>query len=191
MSPTFLRRIFWFLNRFFMVPLFRMGFGAVIGTPFGGYIMVIRTQGRKTGKLRYAPVNYAIFNGSIYCIAGFGKASGWFRNLQFNPDLELILPGGGLAGHMEITNDPAERILVARQILKNGGFAGYFFGFSPFTVSDERLAQAIADLPILCIKPTGIGSGAFDPGGLAWIPVLIVSILVIALLILHCSIFGQ
>ena len=67
-----MRRFFWFLNKYFMVPMFRLGFGPVFGNPLVGYIMVLKMVGRKTGKLRYAPVNYALQAGEVYCIAGFG-----------------------------------------------------------------------------------------------------------------------
>jgi hypothetical protein len=36
-------------------------------------IMVIRHKGRKSGKVRYTPVNYALADGCVYAIAGFGK----------------------------------------------------------------------------------------------------------------------
>ncbi|MEW5717100.1 MAG: hypothetical protein AB1817_00590 [Chloroflexota bacterium] len=63
-------RGFSYLNRYFMVPMFRLGFGPWIGAPFGGYIMVLKVIGRKTGKTRYALVNYASENGNVYCLAG-------------------------------------------------------------------------------------------------------------------------
>jgi hypothetical protein len=62
-----MRRFFWFLNKYFMVPMFRLGFGPFFGNPITGYIMVLKVIGRKTGKLRYAPVNYAIMDGTSTC----------------------------------------------------------------------------------------------------------------------------
>lgn len=73
MSPNLLRRFFWYLNRYLMVPMFRLGLGPVIGNPLSGYIMVIKTSGRKSGITRYSPVNYAILNGSVYCLSGYGR----------------------------------------------------------------------------------------------------------------------
>jgi hypothetical protein len=67
------RRIFQYLNRYFMVPVFRLGLGAFIANPFSGYIMVIKTIGHKTGKERYTPTDYTIQNGNIYCVAGFAR----------------------------------------------------------------------------------------------------------------------
>jgi len=164
-----MRRIFWFLNKFFMVPIFRLRFGPFFGNPFTGYIMVLKIVGRKTGKLRYAPVNYAILNGKVYCISGFRKVSDWYANLRANRDIEVILPGGAIAGTTAEITDPAVRVIAIRKILQNAGFAGFFEGYNPFRISDEELARRTTDMPLICIQPTGLGSGASDPGGWAWI----------------------
>jgi len=49
--------------------------------PLTGYIMVLKTTGRKTGRQRFTPVNYAILDGKVFCLAGFGKLAHWYRNL--------------------------------------------------------------------------------------------------------------
>ncbi len=164
-----MRRIFHFLNKFFMVPVFRLGFGLFFGNPIWGYIMVLKTTGRKTGRTRYSPVNYAIRNGSFYCLAGWGDRSDWYRNVKDRPEVEAILPGGAVSGRAEEISDPAERALVIRQILKNGGFAGFLEGFNPYRVSDEALQEKTEAMRLLRIQPNGVGSGASDPGGWAWV----------------------
>jgi deazaflavin-dependent oxidoreductase (nitroreductase family) len=171
--PPLLRKIFWFLNTFFMTPVFRLGLGALFGTPFGGYMMVLKVAGRKSGKIRYAPVNYAIRNGCIYCVSGGRKHSDWYRNILANPNIEILLPGGALFARAEEISDPDERRIVTRQVLKNAGFAGFFEGYNPRTISDAELQEKIAGLPVLRFEPLGLGSGAFDAGGWAWLwPVL-------------------
>lgn len=55
-----MRRFFRVLNRFFMVPMFRLGMGPFFGNPLSGYVMVLRTIGRKSGRVRNVPVNCAI-----------------------------------------------------------------------------------------------------------------------------------
>ncbi len=163
-----MRRFFWLLNRFFMVPMFRLGFGPFFGNPFSGYIMILKVRGRKTGKLRYAPVNYAIHGGRVYCMAGFGRLSDWYRNLRASPGVEAILPGGAIAGTAREVDDPAERKLIIRQILKNGGFAGFLEGFNPYRIEDGDLLERTAGMPLVCIQPAGPGSGPSDPAGWAW-----------------------
>jgi deazaflavin-dependent oxidoreductase (nitroreductase family) len=164
-----MRRFFRFLNKYFMVPMFRLGFGPIFGNPFTGYIMVLKIVGRKTGKLRFAPVNYAILNGKVYCVSGFRKVSDWYANLRANPEIEALLPGGAVFGTASEVTDPAVKTRIIRKILQSAGFAGFFEGYNPYRISDEELASKTADMPLICIQPSGVGSGASDPGGWAWI----------------------
>ena len=180
--PPLMRRIFWFINKFFMVPMFRLGLGPFFGNPLSGYIMVLKVVGRKSGKIRYAPVNYAIQNGNIYCISGGRQSSDWFRNLQANPQVELILPSVAIFGSVEEVSQAAERQGVIRKVLQNAGFAGFFEGYNPFTISDDELSAKSADLPVLRIRPLGVGNGASDPAGWAWVWALIISLALLRLL---------
>lgn len=185
LANSFLRRIMWLVNRFIMTPLFRLGLGAFMGNPFTGYIMVLKTVGRKTRQVRYTPVNYAIIKGNVYCMAGFGRISDWYRNLQERPDVELILPSGSVAGTAEEVTDPDETLQALRQVLKNSGFAGFAVGLNPFTMPDDVLREKLKDSPALRISLTGIGSGAGDAGGWLWILELIVTVVVIMWLVLR------
>jgi len=182
MSPL-LHRIFWVLNKFLMVPMFRLGFGPFVGNPFTGYILVLKAIGRKSGKVYYMPLNYTIHKGNIYCISGFGKTSDWYLNLHANPEVEMILPGGNIFAKMNEIPDPGEKVSISRQILKNAGFAGFFEGYNPFKISDEDLKRKVADLPLLCFHPLGVGNGASDRGGWAWISGLVVTVILILLLV--------
>jgi deazaflavin-dependent oxidoreductase (nitroreductase family) len=164
-----MRRFFWFFNKFFMVPMFRLGFGPFFGNPFTGYIMVLKVTGRKSGKLRFAPVNYAILDGRVYCVSGYRQGSDWYLNLRAHPAIEAILPGGAIAGMATEVNDPASRTAIIRKIFKNAGFVGFMEGYNPYAISDEELAHKTAGMPLVCIQPVGVGSGASDSGGWAWI----------------------
>ena len=164
-----MRSIFKFINVLFMIPLFRFGLGSFVGNPITGYIMVMKTIGRKTGKKRYVPLNYAILGGNIYCMAGFGKDTHWYRNLQAQPNIEIIMPSGPLAGVAEDATNSEESIDIMRLLLKNSGFAGFFAGFNPFTLTDTELCEKTKGYPLVRIRPTGVGSGAGDAGGWLWI----------------------
>jgi deazaflavin-dependent oxidoreductase (nitroreductase family) len=168
-----------------MVPMFRLGFGPFMGNRVTGYIMVLKTVGRKTGKVRYSPVSYAIHKGNVYCVAGWGQLSDWYRNMIATREIEVILPAGSLFGAVEDVTDLDERRIVMRKILQNAGFAGFFEGFNPFTTTDDELLRKTADLPLLRIRPVGIGNGASDPGGLSWIwtpaSIIIVILIIIAM----------
>ena len=166
--PPLMRRIFWFINKFFMVPLFRLGFGPFFVNPLTGYIMVLKVIGRKTGKVRYAPVNYTIHKGDIYCISGGRQTSDWYRNLLATPEVEIILPSGPVYARVDEIPDPDARRVLIRQILKNAGFAGFFEGYNPFTITDDELMHKSGDMPLLRFHPWGIAN-ASDPGGWAWV----------------------
>jgi hypothetical protein len=184
---SFGRRSFWLFNRLFMIPMFLIGFGPFIGNKFTGYIMLLKTIGRRTGRIHLSPVNYAIHRGNLYCIAGWGHLSDWYRNLILTKEIEVILPSSALFGTVEVVSILEERNIIIRKILQNAGFAGFFEGFNPFTVTDEILAKRTVDMPLLRIHPAGIGNGASDPGGLfwVWIPVSIVLLVLIAFLSLR------
>lgn len=166
-----------------MVPIFRLGLGGIFTNPISGYIMVLKVIGRKSGKIRYAPVNYAIYQGTVWCVSGGRKTSDWYKNLLATPDVEIMLPGGAIFGHVTEENDPQVRNQVIRKILQNAGFAGFFEGYNPWNISDEEMAAKSADLPLLKITPIGIGNGASDLQGWAWITMLILTVLLVLLLI--------
>ncbi|MEX2160603.1 MAG: nitroreductase/quinone reductase family protein [Anaerolineales bacterium] len=166
----FIRKAFRVLNKGFMVPAFRLGLGPILGSPFGGYIMVIKNRGHKSGKLRYTPVNYAIANGLVYCIAGFGKRSHWIKNLASNPQAELLLPGGALAASAEVVEEEREKLGMLRQILINSGFAAVLFeGIIASRVSEEKLREMATQYIVLRFRPVGLGSGPADQGGWLWV----------------------
>ena len=179
-----LRFIFRLLNKGFMVPMFRMRLGRFVGNPITGYIMVLKTIGHKSGLVRYAPVNYAILDGNIYCLSGLGKIAHWYKNLTANPNIELILPAATISGKATTLVDSDETLSIMRQILKNSGFASFMAGINAFAISDEDLREKGSEMIIIRITPNGIFSGAADPGGRLWFWLTIVTIIAIALLLI-------
>lgn len=170
MEHGLMRRIFWVLNKVFMVPCARLGLLPLMGSPLSGWVMLLTTRGRKTGSRRRTPLNYALLDGNVYCVAGFGTSSHWYLNIQANARVETLLPSGPLAGRAEVVVDHAERLRAARQVLKNSGFAALVFeGINAFRVSDAELHERMGNYPVIRIQPTGVGCGAADPGGLSWV----------------------
>ncbi len=174
-----MRTMFRLLNRFFMIPLFRLGLGKFMVNPFTGYIMVLKTIGHKSGTVRFAPVNYAIHKGHVYCVAGLGERTHWYRNLRANPELELIMPGGAWWGSAEEVPQGEEKVEIFRQVMVNAGFAGFFYGFNPRRASQEQLAQVADKLPIVRIAVKGVGNGPADAGGWLWISTILIVILLV------------
>jgi deazaflavin-dependent oxidoreductase (nitroreductase family) len=182
MLPDMVRKMFRVLNKYFMVPIFRLGLGPIMVNPLSGYIMVMKTIGRKSGKVRYAPVNYTIWKGKIYCISGGKQNSDWFKNLRATGEIEVILPGGAIFASVNPECESADRLQIIRRILQNAGFAGFFEGYNPWKIPDDALTEKTADFPLIEITPIGIGNGAFDPNGWSWMFSLLVMIVVILLI---------
>jgi len=144
-----LRRVFRVVNRL-MVFMWRLGMGRMINIwpAVIGRIMVIKHTGRKSGKVRLAPVNYAPVDGEIYCTAGFGSGSDWYRNIMAGPEVELWLPQGKFPARAEDVSDCPQRLQLLRQILIASGFAAPLFGVDP-KASDEKLAALSPDYRII------------------------------------------
>jgi hypothetical protein len=135
-----LRKAFHAMNHF-MVFMWKIGLGKAINIwPAGfGRIMVIKHRGRKSGKEYLTPVNYAIVDGEIYCTAGFGSISDWYRNMLVYPRVELWLPEGKDIFCAEDVSDSSSRLFLLRQVIIASGFAGPLFGVDPKKLSDEEL----------------------------------------------------
>lgn len=131
--------------------------------------MVITHTGRKTGLRRQTPVNYAIVNGEIYCVAGFGPVSDWYRNLLAHPQVEVWLPEGWWAGQAEDVSNSPENLRLKRQVLIASGFAARAAGIDPLHISDEELARQTADYRLVHIRRQEARTGPEGPGDLAWV----------------------
>ncbi len=138
-----LRRFFHTMNRF-MVWMWKRGWGKWINfwPAVIGRIMVIKHRGRKSGREYLTPVNYAIVEGEIYCMAGFGSISDWYRNMLVNPRVELWLPDGKSVACAEDVSDSPNRVFLLRQVVIASGFAGPLFGMNPRKLNDEQMDNA-------------------------------------------------
>jgi hypothetical protein len=145
-----LRKVFHSMNRF-MVWMWKMGWGKAINVwPAGfGRIMIIKHRGRKSGKEYLTPVNYALVNGEIYCTAGFGSISDWYRNMLVRPQVQLWLPEGKNFYCAEDISDSSNRLFLLRQVIIASGFAGPLFGINPKTLDDQQLDAISKDYRLI------------------------------------------
>lgn len=169
LSSRELRQMFHTVNRF-MLLLWRLGLHRWWnGTKFGGSVMVILHTGRKTGLTRYTPVNYAWQEGEVYCSAGFGTDSDWYRNLLVNPSVEIWTLEGRWAGKAEDVSDAEDAPAILRQVLVASGFAGPLFGVNPKQLSNDALKRLLEEYRLVRIRLTEARTGPGGPGDLAWI----------------------
>ncbi len=177
-QDAMMRRIFKHVNTF-MVLMWRLGLGRMINIwPEGsGRIMVIVHTGRKTGQTRYAPVNYAIVDGELYCTAGYGPQTQWYQNIMAIPEVEVWLPNGRWLGVVTDMTDHPNRLRIEREIMIASGFAAPLLAdIHPRTMSDEELREAISAHRLLHIQR---GPKRHTPGDLAWMWWLLVGLIMV------------
>jgi deazaflavin-dependent oxidoreductase (nitroreductase family) len=165
-----LRAFFRQFNRSFMVPAYRLGLGRLISNPLTGYYLLLGTRGRRSGVLRSTPVAYAIRDGCVYVMAGWGPETSWYRNVLASPRVRLRLADRGLPGIAEEVIDPPERAAALREILRNSGVMAFSEGVDPWHASDAEILRNAERKPVVRIASVSpVRAGAFDPGGKAWI----------------------
>jgi len=117
-----------------------------------GSIMVIKNHGRRSGREYLTPVNYAMVDGEVYCTAGFGSGSDWYRNLLARPQVELWLPDGRRQACAQDVSNSQDRITLMRKVIVASGFAGPLFGVDQKKLSDEKLSAITKDYRLLYFK---------------------------------------
>jgi deazaflavin-dependent oxidoreductase (nitroreductase family) len=162
---------FKFLNPKTTIPLLRAGLGPWMGTPFGGWMLLLRVRGRKSGLVREIPLSYLVDEGSVWVMAGFGPSTQWYRNLLADPGVEVILPG---RSHLCVAReelDPAVRRRIIPQLVRATGLPGYMTGCDPYRAPVERMLDATAWVPLIRLTPVGepLVAGPDDPGGHGWV----------------------
>jgi deazaflavin-dependent oxidoreductase (nitroreductase family) len=166
-----LRDSFKFLNRF-MLLLWRLGFGKWLNcwpALLGRYLVIVHT-GRKTGQHRYTSLNYAEVDGEIYCTAGFGYISDWYKNIRANPEIEAWLPDGWWCGAAEDITDAPDKLRLLRQVLIGSGFAAVILaGIQPKTISDQDLATMTDEYRLIHIRRVSARTGSGGPGEWDWV----------------------
>jgi deazaflavin-dependent oxidoreductase (nitroreductase family) len=186
-SPKFdhnMRQAFRYINQF-MLLMWRLGLGNYINLwpEVIGRIMVITHTGRKSGARRQTPVNYALIDGDIYCTAGFGAGSDWYRNIRKDPNVEVWLPDGWWAGSAEDISDSPERVSLLRQVLIASGFAARAAGINPHTATDAELDHLTMDYRLVRISRSEARTGQHGPGEFAWVWPMATMLLLPALLL--------
>jgi deazaflavin-dependent oxidoreductase (nitroreductase family) len=168
-----LRRGFLILNGSLMAPLLRHGFGWLVGNPLTGHVMLLRTRGRRSGLLREAPLGYVVRDGAVYCVAGYGEPTPWFRNLLVDANVEVILSTRRFKARAEPVTDAAEWLTTYRALIASFGLVGRAVVGDIGTLDDATLLARHRSLPVVRITPrygdAPLVAGAFDPGGSGWI----------------------
>lgn len=166
-----MRQAFKWANQRVMLPILHNHVvGPWVGSPVIGYFATLTTIGRCSGLPRQTPLNYAILDGRIYLLSGFGVHADWYRNLIVNPRVTLALPGRTLSGTAAPVLDPVEAERAALAVARNFGLALVLEGLNPLTATDERLRVQLAGRPV--VRTTSrdpVRPGRHDPGSQPWV----------------------
>ena len=154
-----------------MVLLWRLGLGKWINAwpAVAGRIMVLNHTGRKSGLLRQTPLNYAIIDGEIYCTAGLGETTDWYRNILANPHVEVWTPQGCSSGIASDVSETKERLPHLRQVLVASGLAAKIDGIDAHSMSYSELDRLTNHYRLIRIHPGQLPSAPVGPGDLAWL----------------------
>jgi deazaflavin-dependent oxidoreductase (nitroreductase family) len=166
------RVMFRHLNRWFAVPVHRAGLAAWLGTPFTGCQLLLTTTGRRSGRPRHAPLGYFVADGAAWVFAGYGPSTHWYRNLQADPIVDVLMPGRPpFRARAEEALDPVVRARIIPPFVRSMGLPGSAIGANVLTASDERILELVAWVPLIRLTPDGppLVAGPDDPGGLGWV----------------------
>ena len=163
-----LRRAFLIVNPL-VSPVLDRGFGALFSNPVTGYLMVLRTRGRRTGLMRAAPLGYVVLDGVIYCCAGFGETTAWYQNVLADPSVEVVLPGRTLRGKATPVSAPDEWIRAYRALVASLGVIGRLAVGDVRGLDDAEMLEAHGGVPLVRITPSSFVPGPLDPGGRFWL----------------------
>lgn len=168
-----MRQSFKVMNKYAMVPMWKLGLGKLINAwPDGmGRIMVLVHTGRKSGTVYQTPVNYTVIDGDVYCTAGFGQNTQWYKNIMVNNRIEVWLPDGWWVGEAhDVTETDPEALAKLREVLIASGFAAYAFGdMDPRSDPDDVLAEKTAEYRLLRIRRVEARTGRGGPGEFDWV----------------------
>jgi deazaflavin-dependent oxidoreductase (nitroreductase family) len=154
-----------------MLFIWRLGLGRTADIwPAGfGRLMVIEHVGRRSGRPYRTPVNYTVVGGDVYCLAGFGARTDWYRNVLARPEIAVWLPDGRWEARAEDASDDPCRLHLMRRVLIDSGFAAPLIGLHPKRIEDTDLAEVTATYPLLRITLLERRDAPGGPGGLAWV----------------------
>lgn len=166
------RAMFKTVNRWFAVPVHRAGLAAWLGMPLGGCQLLLTTTGRRSGLRRDTPLGYFVTEGAAWVLAGYGPSTHWYRNLLADPAVEVLMPARPpFRARAEEILDPAVRARIIPPLVRSMGLPGSVIGANPATVTDERILELVAWVPLVRLAPVGepLIAGPDDPGGTGWI----------------------
>jgi deazaflavin-dependent oxidoreductase (nitroreductase family) len=148
------RNPFSIIFRFFMaiyVSLYRLTGGKFGGRVQGLPVLLLTTTGRRTGKMRIAPLGYFKHDGNYVVTAsnaGFDTHPGWFHNLKSHPQVALQIGDKQLSAIAEPANPTLRQQLWTELVERAPGYAAY----------QKRTTRVI---PVVLLRPIAQNSAVY------------------------------
>jgi deazaflavin-dependent oxidoreductase (nitroreductase family) len=116
-----LPHFFWHLVQIGPLIAYAVGLGPLIGRS----ILLLTTQGRKSGLPRVTPLVYEELDGSLVVASARGNSADWLRNIMVNPRVSVRAGRRHFGAVADVTRDP-ERIAdyLQRQLMRNPAMFG-------------------------------------------------------------------
>ena len=123
------KRQFRFLNKWFVIPLYRINILPLFG--IGRIVVLLYHTGRKSGKQYRTPVEYRKKDGKILVFASRGDRTDWYRNIRANPE-QFKLKVGFKSYHPTMTfPDFDERMEIMKwYVTEHSSTANELFGWN-------------------------------------------------------------
>lgn len=91
------------------VLLCRLGLGGLLSpTP----LLILTTRGRRSGRLRYTPLEYRRHGSKFYVVSVGGRSAHWVRNLREYPYATLKVGRRAYSVRAELVEQPSELLTV-------------------------------------------------------------------------------
>jgi len=103
-------------------------------------VMLLITKDCKTGKTRYTPIGYFDISGARYLISAWGMNTGWYKNMQANPE-NVWIQVRSARQHIRpvLLKDPKEVLGTLKQLItESPDTATYLFGWDSQTDEIEN-----------------------------------------------------
>ena len=110
------------LQRVFLrLPLwmYRAGLGQFLNLT---RIMVLATQGRKSGLPRYTPIEYRRHGSKVYVMSGWGDQPHWYQNILASPEVTLQLGKQRFDAHATVVTNSGEVLRVLHLFRRSAPF---------------------------------------------------------------------
>jgi deazaflavin-dependent oxidoreductase (nitroreductase family) len=119
------------LNKYLIIPLYRVKLLPLLG--FGKIILILKTIGWKTGKVRRTPLEYRRYEETITIFAARGEEATWVKNLRANSEDVSVMHGfHSFKPSIEFVSDiNKKQDIIKWYIMKFGKAAKVLFGWDP------------------------------------------------------------